>query len=72
MTRLAESEALMHDVQLDRNRAAHIEHLYDLYGRKDAVIGLRNTYTGLYKAHCLLIGEDAAEKEVRDWHLRNA
>jgi hypothetical protein len=43
-----------------------------LYGRKDAAIGLRNTYTGLYKAHCLLIGEDAAEKEVRDWHLRNA
>lgn len=72
MTRLAKNKAAMHDVQLDRNTAAHIEYLYNLYGRDKAAIGLRNTYTGLYKAHCLLIGKDAADKEVRDWHLRDA
>lgn len=62
----------MTDVQLQRNRAAHIKYLYDLYNRDDAELGLRNTYTGLYKAHCLLIGKEAAEEEVRNWHLPNA
>ena len=62
----------MTDVQLQRNRAAHIKYLYGLYNRDDAGLGLRNTYTGLYKAHCLLIGKEAAEEEVRNWHLTNA
>ena len=59
----------MSDVQLQRNRAAHIEYLYGLYNRDNAPLVLRSTYTGLYKAHCLLIGEEAAETEVREWHL---
>jgi len=62
----------MSDVQLQRNRAAHIQYLYGLYSRDKAALGLRSTYTGLYRAHCLLIGEEAAEKEVRDWHLKDA
>jgi hypothetical protein len=62
----------MSDVQLQRNRAAHIQYLYDLYNRDEAPIGLRSTYTGLYNAHCLLIGKEAADAECRDWHLTNA
>jgi hypothetical protein len=62
----------MSDVQLQRNRAAHIQYLYNLYNREKAPLGLRSTYTGLYKAHCLLIGEEAADQEVRNWHLKDA
>lgn len=46
----------MPDVQHDRNRAAYMDYLYEIYDRENARPGLRSTYTGLAEQHRRRIG----------------
>jgi|ETNmetMinimDraft_21_1059911.scaffolds.fasta_scaffold00121_6 hypothetical protein len=70
------------DVQHDRNRAAYMDYLYDLYSRDEAPLGLRSTYTGLAEQHrkvlgqavmdekILALGKEVMDEEVATWHER--
>ena len=54
--------------QLETNRAAFMDYLYELYERDAAEPGLRGTYTGLYERYCRQIGEYWAQRQIGWWH----
>jgi len=43
--------------QVENAKAAYMDHLYDLYDRANATVGLRGTYTGLWQQHMLNLAE---------------
>lgn len=57
------------ELQFDRNRAAFLEHLYELCGRSDPAHPQHHTYTGLAEDFKQSIGQLVLDELTRGWHL---
>ncbi|MEN9859959.1 MAG: hypothetical protein RLZZ515_441 [Cyanobacteriota bacterium] len=60
------------DVQLQRNRSAVLDYLYEVDGRSDPNHKYAFTYTNLVETYRYRLGQMLLEEVTRNWHFEQS